>query len=804
MFQNYFKVAVRSLWRFKVFSFINLFSLVTGMTVCLLVFNLLHYETNYDSLYNGDVYRLCEIQQQEQDAVPTKIAPTRFPAAPAMKTELPGISDFARIISWEKVPMMTTDKTGITATTLGTDASFFRVFGTALLRGDAATALEEPGGLVLTQTLARRLFGTADPMGQVVNFERRDTITFRVTGIIADVPEQSHLQFDALYALSTEERPDWMKNWTGSWAFTYLKLEARADVKGIEAAFPAFLRKHIGQPRASGFRLFLQPLRDVHLYSGDITHDLLNVQKFNGDYIPLLIAVALFVLILGMINYINLSTARLMTRAKEIAVRKTNGADSKEIILQFLLETTIFSAVAFVIAFILAVALFPSLGRLMQRNYHLGVLFTPFMLMIAASIIVVTGFAAGLLPAVAMARIRPAAVLKGKLWTSRRSVLRNALVILQFTIATGLSMAALTVMQQLKFIQHYDPGFNKEAVVVIPVGYADRQKEEGLMQQLKSVPGVQNVTGALRRLGGSIDLNEVVFKGDRGQQTFRCATMWVDYNYIPFYNISLLAGRNFSPGFAADRNSQSYIINETMARELMVSSSARDTSMSSLIGKAFRYGFEDSMGTIIGVTRNFNFNSLHQPVEPLCITYLHDYFFTDLSIRLDTRRTKEVMEQVEKSWKIVFPNQQFSWYFLDSSLQELYRSDIQTGVFISIFTIIAFIISCLGLVGVAAFTIERRTKEIGVRKVLGASAADIVTLISGHFLKLVVISISIALPAAWWMIYGWLANFAYHTTIHWWMFALVGIAALLIALLTVGIQAARAALANPVRSIRLE
>ncbi|HEY6900202.1 MAG TPA: ABC transporter permease [Puia sp.] len=804
MFRNYCKVAIRSLWRFKTFSFINLFGLAIGMIVCLTVVIFVRYEMGYDRQYDKNIYRLCEIQQQEQDAAPAKIAQTRFPVAPALKAEIPGIRDFTRIISWEKVPMTTMSQANTTATTFGTDASFFRLFGISLLSGDTGTALKEPGGLVLTQTLARRLFGNTNPMGQTVRFERRDTLLFHVTGIMQDVPQQSHFQFEALYALSTEERPDWMINWTASWAFTYIRLEKNVNVKTMEAAFPAFLQKHIGKQTAAGFRLFLQPLRDIHLYSADITHDLLNGQKFDGDYIPLLVAVALFVLILGMINYINLSTARLLARAKEVGIRKVNGAGRMQIALQFLSETLIFSFIALVVAIILTLLLLPFLADLLQRNFDPLIFLDPLILIIVTSMIIVTGGMAGLLPAIAMASIKPVPILKGNLWTSYRSPLRNALVVAQFTIATGLSMAALTIHRQLKFVQQYDAGFDKEAVVVIPVGYADRQKEEGLMQQLNQVRGVKDVTGALRRLGGSIDLNEVVFNGDRQQQSFRCATMFVDFNYIPFYRIELLAGRNFSSAFGGDRNGQSYIINETMARELMVSSLSRDTSFNALIGKPFRYGFEDSMGSIIAITRDFNFNSLHQRVEPLCMTYLHDYFFTDLSIRLNTGATNETITRVEKIWKEVFPGQQFSWHYLDSSLQELYKSDIQAGAFMKIFTVIAFCISCLGLIGVTTFTIERRTKEIGVRKVLGATVQDIVLLLSKDFAKLVLAGICIALPAAGWWMNSWLEGYAYHTNILWWMFALTGIISLVVAMVTVCLQSAKAAYANPVNSIKQE
>jgi len=803
MFWNYIKVTARNLWRFKTFSFINLFGLSTGMAVCILMMIFINYEAGYDRQYNKNIYRLCEVQQQQQDAAAIKIAQTRFPAAPALKAEIPGIVDFARIISWENVPMTTGNQTNTTAVTYGVDASFFRLFGISLINGDTATALKEPGSLVLTQTLARRLFGNREAIGQWVRFERRDTLLFHITGIMADLPEQSHLQCQALYALSTEERPDWTTNWGSSWAFSYLKLDDHVDVKQLETLFPAFLQKHIGASRAAGFKLFLQPLNDVHLYSADITHDLLNVQKFNGNYIPLLMAIALFVLILGMINYINLSTARLLTRAKEIGVRKTNGAHRRDIIFQFLLETLIFCFIAFFTALIITLSVQPFVGRLLQRNLN-TVIFQPLLLLEAAAITVVTGIGAGLLPAMAMARIKPVAVLKGRLWTSYRSPLRNALVVAQFFIAICLSMGALTIDRQLNFIQHYNPGFNKEAVIVIPVNYADRQREEALMLQLKQTPGIVNVTGALRRIGGSIDLNEVVFNGGGQQQSFRCATMFVDFNYTSFYKIDLLAGRNLSPEFADDRNSRSYIINETMARRLMAYSTSGDTSFNALIGKPFKYSYDDSSGSIIAVTRDFNFNSLHQRVEPLCITYLHDYFFTDISIRLSTGKANEIMGRVERIWKDFFPSRDFTWHYLDASLQELYRSDILAGFLMKIFTLIAFCISSLGLIGLAAFIIERRTKEIGIRKVFGATVRDIVLLLSKDFSKLILISVSMALPVAWWWIHRLLQNYAYHASISWWMFALTAMATFLIAVITVGIQSAKAALVNPVKSIRQE
>ena len=453
--------------------------------------------------------------------------------------------------------------------------------------------------------------------------------------------------------------------------------------------------------------------------------------------------------------------------------------------------------------------LLPFIGQLTQRDLHVSQLKEPYLLLIAAAIVFITGLLAGLFPAITMAGIKPAAVLKGKLWTSYRSPVRNALVVIQFTIAIGLSMATLTAFRQLKFIQHYNLGFNKDAVIVIPVSSVDRQREERLMKRFRKVAGVQDVTGALSRLGNSLGQQGVIFQANNANHTLYCSSMFIDYNYLSFYRISLFAGRDLSPEFGVDGNGESFsghsfIINETMARLLLTYSSPKDTALASLIGKGFRYGWQDSFGTIVGITRDFNFSSLHQRIEPVCLSYLHEYFFTDLSVRLDNMKSSQVLSQLEQIWKDELPSQQFSYYFLDNYLQQLYRSDTQTGTFIALFTLVAFFVSCLGLVGVAAFNIERRTKEIGIRKVLGATLSNIVFLLSKDFVKLVLVSISIAIPIAWWAIFQWMQSFAYHTTISWWMFAAASIIALLLAITTVSFQAVRAAIANPVESLRLE
>lgn len=801
MLRNYLKIMGRQLWRSKGYSFITLFGLACGISVCLLILLFVQYERSYDKVYKPHLYRLGARLQKNEQSAPETVAQSLFPLAPVLKAEIPGIRNYTRVIVWGKVPLLVPGKLLTTGTLLCADASFLNLLGLPLLNGPGATALKEPNSIVITQTLARNLFGNSDPMGQIIRHEGRDTFNFRVTGILPDLPRQSHLQFDALYSLSTVERPDWSKNWETEWSFTYVELEAPADVQALQAQFPAVLQKHLKPDKLPGYQLFLQPLQDIHLYSADITRDLLNARPFNGHYIPLLTAVAFFVLLLGIINYINIHTARLFTRAKEVGVRKTSGAGYRDIVIRFLAETGMHVLLAFIVAVVIMLFALPLLSKLMEKELSLAMLTAPSWLLWIAGIMTGTCLLGGLLPALSMARINPVVALKGRLWTSYRSPLRSMLVVVQFTIAIGLSLAAIAAFRQFRFIQQYDLGFKQEGIIVIPVSDTERQAEEQLMQRIRNIPGVQDVTGALRRLGNTLEQNEVIYAGGNEQCRFRCANMFVDHNYLSFYNIRLLAGRGFDASFGADRKGNSYIINESMARMLRAYSTAADTSLAGLIGQPFGYGYSDSLGTIVGITKDFNFSSLHQLVEPLCISYLYEYYFTDLSIKLDMSKTTEVLAQTEQAWKASMPAQPYSWHFLDDHLEQLYRSDRQAGALMISFSVIALIISCLGLIGVVAFIIERRTKEVSIRKVMGATVERIVLLLSKDFLQLVFISICIALPIAWWAIQEWIKDFAYHTNMPWELFIITGSLALLLAAFTIIFQVVRAAMANPVKGL---
>lgn len=804
MLRNYFKIACRNLLNNKFFSLINVFGLATGIAACLLIFFFIDYQSGFDKFHPPGVYRLLEIRQKQETGTRQEIARTMFPMGPTLKSEFPEVADFVRIHSIERVPLQLPGKSAVMATTAGTDASFLRVFNFELIHGDATSALLEPGSIIISERLARQLFGSESPMGKIVRHQGRDTVDYRVTGVLQNMPEQCHLQVDALYSFSTEMISGENGDWENDWLFTYLSLNDGADPKKLEAKFPGYLEAHLGPERAGEYGLFLQPLSESHLWSGTIAQDVPGMRKFSGSYLPVLATVALLVLALAIINYVNLTTARTITRAREIAVRKTSGAGRMQITFQFLGETCLITLMAAVVAVALADVLTPLLNHFTGSNARSRVFSDPSMLLIAGGLALGTGLLSGLVPALSFARIDPLSTLRGRYWNSPRSSIRSTLVIVQFAIAVALSIASVSAFRQLKYMQQYDLGFNKEKVLVSQISWADRYRVQTLMDELRAIPGVQGVTGSLRRMGSPIDPIDVLFQDNGTTHQMRAKSMYVDYNYIPFYHIKLLAGRNISQRYGSDALGNSYVVNESMAKELLELSGHPHAPLSSLIGKPFRYNFQDEFGTIVGITEDFNFNSLHEKVEPLCITFEFDYYFKEVSIRMDSQHSRETLAMIEAKWKSLLPDQQFEYYFLDNYIDQLYQADRQTGQLITGLTLLALLISGLGLIGLATYNTERRTKEIGVRKVLGASVQNIVTMLSRDFIKLVIIGIAIGIPVAWYTVGKWLEGFAYRIDMSWWMFLACALAAIFLALATVSYQSVKTALMNPVDSLRSE
>ncbi|WP_257668532.1 ABC transporter permease [Parapedobacter tibetensis] len=802
MIKNYFKIAWRNLWKSKFYSFINITGLAIGMAVCIVIMLFVSYERSFDGFHTKNIYRLNEVQKWEGLVVPQNVALSMFPMGPTLQDEFPEVTNFTRVRVGGKYHLQYKDTKTTLATSLWVDSTFFQLFDFNLIKGDRITALQKPNSVVLTEKGAYNLFGEEDAMGKTVTHYGQDTTLFTVTGILENTPDNSHLQFEGLLSFNTITGPQNMENWGGNWLTTYLELAEGANIAALEKKFPPYLKANMGEERAKGYELFLQPLKQVHAHSANITHDYLNHHKFDGNYTAVFSLIALIVLVIAAINFVNLSSARSASRAKEIGVRKTAGAKRSQLYLQFIGESVLLCAIALVLAIGFVTLLLPYVNQLSQRQISFPLFTDPGLLVLLLIGTVIVGVLSGLYPAAYLSSFQPTKVLKGSPESGRRrSVFRNALVVGQFASAVFLIIAALFAAKQLNYMQKKDPGFSREQVVTIPLDSKSNPRYRALKQELASSALISGVTASQQRLGNNLHQSGITFKGDGPERKLASSQLVVDPDFLEVYHIPLVAGRNFSPDNETE-NGQAYIINESLAKELM-----KDTPQStveSLIGSRFGFSGMDSASTIIGIAKDFNFNSLHHKIETLCLFNFSDWGYSELSVKINGEKAEEAIAFIQSTWNRLVPESDFSYQFLDDHFAELYRADSTVSEIVGILTFLSIVISCLGLFGLASFTAEQRVKEIGIRKVLGASVAGIVQLLSKDFIKLVLVAILIAAPLAWWAVNKWLEDFAYRIAIEWWVFAMAGLTALMIALLTVSFQAIKAAVANPVDSLRDE
>jgi putative ABC transport system permease protein len=801
MIRNYFKTAWRNLWRNKVYTFINIAGLAIGMAACIVILLFVFYENSFDRFHSKNIYRLNEVQKFPGMIASQKVALSMFPMGPTLQQDFPEIRNFTRVNWDDKVQLTYRDKRLFLPQTFNVDTSFLHIFDFPLLKGDRAIALEKPNSVVLTESAARKLFGDQDPMGKTITHYGSDTTSYTVTGIAADVPENSQLQFDALFSFNTFIRPDWMKRWGGNWLDTYLVLAPQTDVAALEKKFPAYLKRHM--TRNDGWKyyeLFLLPLKDVHAGAADIGLDYINYLKFDHSYTRIFLAIALIVLLIACVNFMNLSTARSAERAREVGIRKSIGALRLQLGLQFLSESLLLSFLALIIAagLVTAALALPWINTLSGRHLELVLFQNPGL--IGAFLIgtILLGILSGLYPAAYLSSFQPVKVLKGLPQIGKdKGLLRNFLVVGQFTSAIFLIIATIFVYRQLVYMQDKDPGFVRDQVVTIPLDDITGRKYDLLKKELSASTLVSGVTGAQDQLGSHLDQSGIEFKGDGPLRNLTSTRLIVDPDYLKLYHIALLYGSNFSPDKQAE--GREYIINEALAQELLKDAPGRPVSW--LIGKHF--GF-DSAGYIVGIARDFNFNSLHNKIETMFMFNQPEWGFSTVSVKIDGKKADRALAFIGDTWRSIFPDHPFEYQFLDDHFKEVYRADQQVTTMITVLAILAILISCLGLFGLASYSAEKRIKEIGIRKVMGASVQNLVGLLSRHFVRLVLWSNLIAWPLAWYTIHRWLEDYAYRIAISWWVFVLAGILAMTIALVTVSILAFRAAVANPVNSLRSE
>lgn len=798
MFRNYLKVALRSLRKQKAYSFINIFGLALGLSCCILILLFVEDELSFDR-YHDDAEQLYRLRVErfsaggEAEYTSTAAAPM----LPAALNDLPQVESATRID--ERTYLVRKDDLAFYEEHFFfVDSSFFDVFSIDILRGDPEQFLDAPYSLVLTESAARRYFGSADPIGQSLDVDGRN---MGITGIVSDPPDQTHFTFSMLGSFATlesESGPSANWNWWNLNTHTYFRFGNGTNIEEAEELLREMPSRYIGQQeQVSGYRqfLYLQPVVDIHLTSNYRYELSANSQR---AYVLVFAAVALFILIIACVNFMNLSTARSAERAKEIGMRKVSGARLNQLVTQFLGESVIITLLALIGALVLIQLLLPLFNDLAFKELSLNYIerWPLVLLMLGGAILV--GILTGLYPAFALSAFRPVDVLKGTVSPgSASSWLRQGLVVFQFTISVILIIGAVIAQRQLSFMRSADMGFDKERILVINGRNSDvvSNQTSAFKASLEEIPGVRS-TAVTSTTPGRTPFTNVAAR-ERGMteegQTFYW--MAVDHDFLETYDVEVIAGRGFQREMGSD-DSLAFVLNESAYKALGWANAEQP------IGEELTRQFSDTRN-IIGVVEDFNFQSLQFSVDPI-VLFINPPWYNLTSVKIEAGAIQETIRDVEAVWRAYAPERPFEYFFLDEDFDQQYRSEIRISSLLNVFTMLAIIIACLGLFALASFVTERRQKEIGVRKVLGASTGEIVRMLSLSFTRLVLISAVIATPLAWWGAGRWLDGFANRIDLGIGIFVLSIILALVIAVVTVAWQSVRAALANPAVSLRSE
>ena len=809
MIKNYFKIAFRNLMKYKFISFINLFGLTVGLTCCLLISTYILNEISYDRYNNKaeNIYRFTRIfRNVETGVVSLHLGTIAPPFGPLLKHDFPQIQKLTVLLPSGTTTMRYEDKIFNEKNSYFADENLFDVFKVHVLKGNPATALKEPYSVMLTEDIAKKYFGNDEPLNKMIRFDNTQR-SFKVTGVYEDFPVNAHLHpslmvsFNTLRDTAIYGEQNLRSNWGNNSFLTYAVLPDNVNTKNMEAQFPAFLDKVMGQPGdkvkpSKWTALTLQKLTDIHLrshldYEAEENGDIKRVYIFS--------AIALFILLIACINYMNLSTARSALRAREIGIRKVVGAERKEIIAQFLSESVIISFIAMLLATAFTYFTLPWLNKVSGQNLSFSILFKGVILVTLLIVPIIVGVVSGIYPAIFMSSFQPVKVLKGVMKIGGSNVsFRKVLVTIQFAVSIILIISTAVVFKQLGYMQQTSLGFNKEHILTAAYNSELDNKFESFRTSLMANPGVINVTRSSRVPSGRL-LDSQGSEIDRGDSLAPTNAdikyITVDQDFLNTYDIKIAAGRGFSRDFSTDTSS--FLLNQTAVKALGLKSDQ------DAVGKNFSYA--GIKGKVVGIFHDFHFESMRQPIVPLIMVIPStNGNYGSISIKISGGNISAAIDHIEKVWKQFLPQSPFDYNFVDERFAKLYDSEKRQGTIFTIFAGIAIFIACLGLFGLSSFTITQRIKEIGIRKVLGASAASIVQLLSKDFLKLVLIAAVIAFPVAWYAMHQWLLDFAYRISIPWWIFIVAGIVAAVIALATISLLTVKAAMSNPVKSLRTE
>ncbi len=813
MIRNYLKLALRTLWKHKLFSAINILGLAIGISAALVIYLIVHNEMSYEKFHQDKerIYRVVSNMHFPDQEF--KNAGIPGPLAPVMRAEIPGIEQSS--VFWTRSPEKTTISDNgkeknfkRQPEVIFADDQYFKLFKYQWLAGSSETALSEPNKVVLTESRARIYFPSTDAresLGKTLLYE--DSIRAIVSGVVKDLDEITHFTFKEFVSLATVENRLKKENSWGDWGSLssssqfYIKLKEGVNPKKIDAALPALRKKHNKENDYMVTDHFLQPLADIH-FNQDF--DVFGQRQGHKPTLYGLLAVAGFLLLLGCINFINLTTAQSSSRAKEIGIRKTMGSSRSTLIVQFLIETILLTLIATLVSVLLTPWILKIFSDYIPEGLQFSLSDQPHILLFITLLILVVSMISGLYPSMVLSKYKPVLVLKNFAYAnsskSRRVWIRKTLIVSQFMIAQFFIIATMIVGKQIQFSLNKDLGFRKDAIINFSAPY-NRQKPDGkqfvLQQKIKAIPEIEQLSLAGPPPASSnVSVQTMKFNKDGKEIETTVEIKFADTSYINVYNMKLVAGRNLQQSDTV----REYLVNEAYARFLGF------RNPGDIVGKSMLHG--EGNTPIVGVLADINSKSLHETIQPLAYTSMaerHFYFHVGLSrTGTNTDNWKSTLKKIEVAWKEVYPEETFNYTFFDDSIARFYKKEQDTASLLNWCTGLSIFISCLGLLGLAIYTTNQRRKEIGVRKVLGATVGQIVSLISKDFLSLVILAFVIAAPIAWWAMNDWLQSFAYRTNISWWIFVLSGSMMILIALAILSIQTIRSAMANPVKSLRTE
>lgn len=804
MIRNYIKTAWRNLVKNKVFSFINVFGLAVGLACCMFIASYVSSELSYDT-YPANYKQLYRVGITTLGNGNT----TDFPlvdvaVGQGMKNAYPEVLASTRLAQLGPIFVSYSNKQFKENKIAKADSNFMQIFSVPLLQGDEKHALVEPQSIVIDHDLAKKYFGDGQALGKMLKVGNN---LMKVTGVFDNVPDNSHFHFDAFVSMTTF--PEQQQTWSNIGYFTYLLLDKNADPRKLQAKFPQLVAEHVvpevqrdmgvslaeAQKAVNSFVFYIKPITDIHLHTST-KFDL----EPNGDisYVYIFSALAVFILMLACINFTNLSTASSSKRSKEVGIRKVLGTLKEWLITQFLVESVMLTLLAMLLALGMVYALLPYFNNLAGKHITMGFFLDYKAIGIGIILTLLVGVLAGLYPAFFLSSFRIINVLKGNSGSepNKKNLLQSSLVVFQFTVSTALIIATFIVYQQLHFMQNKKLGYDKEQLLVLNDTYTLGNNEYAFKDQLLRDSRVMNATVSTDIPGnGNMSGTEIYAKDHQANETkseIHCNIYRIDANYLSTFGIKLLSGRNISPDFPGD--SSTVIINQAAQREL-------GWDNTDPLGKTIVRSGQRAF-TVVGVISDFNYASVKEKVAPLMLLANHRH--GSIVLKIKASDVSGLLSDIKKQWGDYKASAPFSYYFVDQQFASLYSAEQRTGKIFTSFAVVAIIIAGMGLFGLAAFMIKHRVREIGIRKVLGASSGNITAMLSFEFLKLVLIAILISFPITWFAMYKWLQDFAYRVDIHWWVFILAGIGAIAIAFMTISFQSIKAALANPVKSLRAE